>query len=136
MDGQNSKFIEYANSVYERQKNEGNEPHSFNEMVRNATKEEQDKMKQLLGEEGEKQGQDKEAIMKEFDALVSLETAEKNSEETLSTSAETISSYLFHRPPEVYDSIYHPIHKSKHQCTRKPKPKPRGVKHGNRKKKK
>lgn len=133
MDGQNSKFIEYANSVYERQKNEGNEPHSFNEMVRYATTEEQNKMKQLLGEEAEKQGQDKEAVMKEFDNMVSLEIADKNGEEMI---ANPDFSMLFQKPPVVYDTMYHRVHKSKHQCTRKPKPKPRGVKHGNRKKKK
>lgn len=133
MDGQNSKFIEYANSVYERQKNEGNEPKSFNQMVRNATTEEQNKMKQLLGEEAEKQGQDKEAVMKEFDTMVSLENADKNGEEMI---ANRDLGMLFQKPPVVYDTMYHNIHKSKHQCTRKPKPKPRGVKHGNRKKKK
>lgn len=133
MDGQNSKFIEYANSVYERQKNEGNEPHSFNQMVRNATTEEQNKMKQLLGEEAEKQGQDKEAVMKEFDTMVSLENADKNGEEMI---ANRDLGMLFQKPPVVYDTMYHSVHKSKHQCTRKPKPKPRGVKHGNRKKKK
>ena len=83
MDGQNSKFIEYANSVYERQKNEGNEPKSFNQMVRNATTEEQKKMKQLLGEEAEKQGKDKKPVMKEFDTMVTHDKAEKKDEEMI-----------------------------------------------------
>lgn len=48
---------------------------------------------------------------------------------------ENTDSIAYHMNPYSNSIQYNTAHKSNNQCNRKPKPRKRGVKHGNRKKK-
>lgn len=148
-----SPFIEYANELYEEfvekglmkkpddlivvpaQSPDEKMQKSFNDIVLHASQEQRDKLGGLLIAEAVKQGESEEAVRKEWDALVHAIVEQKMKADASNVEIPTLepSSFLYSSNP--YSSFYNPTHKSKHQCNRKPKPKKRGVKHGNRKKK-
>ena len=145
-----SEFIQYTNELYEKFVAEGkmtkqtsNNPDekmqlSFNEIVLNASDEERDKLGKLLVAEAVKQGENKESVQKEWDSLVRAvvegDMRKRATENVELPTVEDPYATIYHGLPNSYRYFPTP-QKSKHQCTRKPKPKKRGVKHGNRKKK-
>lgn len=151
-----SPFLEYANEFYEEFVEKGlvnsddpivvptQSPYekmkkSFNDIVFHANQEQRDKLGGLLIAEAVKQGESEEAIRKEWDALVNPIVENKMKEQAFDVQLPTVedtNSIVYHMNPYHNSIQYNPTHKSKHQCNRKPKPKKRGVKHGNRKKKK
>ena len=151
-----SPFIEYANELYEEFVEKGlmkkpDDPivvpaqnpdekmqKSFNDIVLHASQEQRDKLGGLLIAEAVKQGESEEAVRKEWDALVNAIVENKMKEQAFDVQLPTVedtNSIAYHMNPYSNSIQYNPTHKSKHQCNRKPKPKKRGVKHGNRKKK-
>ena len=151
-----SPFLEYANELYEEFVEKGlvnsddpivvptQSPYekmkkSFNDIVFHANQEQRDKLGGLLIAEAFKQGESEEAVRKEWDTLVNAIVENKMKEQAFDVQLPTVedtNSITYHMNPYHNPLQYNPTHKSKHQCNRKPKPKKRGVKHGNRKKKK
>lgn len=135
-----SEFIEYLNSVYRRLvadgvMQDGMERVPLDTIVRHATADERARLGELLTDEAVKADVDTEAIRKEWKTLVdSVDEAKRTIADMHSPTVEEWG-LPFCRNQYSY-TAYSPTHKSKHQCNRKPRPKRRGVKHGNRKKKK
>jgi hypothetical protein len=136
-------FIEYTSRIYKRLVADGvmrggMEDVPFNDIVLHATADERARLGELLVEESGRQGENKEAVRKEWDALVEgiLKYGAKEPLKDVQPHADEEWGMPFHLMPHGISTQYSGLQKSKHQCNRKPRPKRRGVKHGNRKKKK
>ena len=138
-------FLEYTESVCKRLMAEGTladsgEKASFDDVVLHATPEERGKMGSLLIAEAVRQGENEEAFRKEWDTFVEAVLkggAKRLLADIQPPTVEDLPMQFYHATyrPSVAPTYYSDLHRSKHQCTRKPKPRQRGVKHGNRKKK-
>lgn len=136
-----SPFIQYCNELYEKFKNPETapvgtvEPVNFMHLIAQASVEERDKMGSLLIAEAVKQGENRENIEREWQGLVEAALNDKVMEaQTPELPNDDIYSHIFHKPPHYDIAQYNPPKVSKHQCTRKPKPR-KNTKHGNRKRK-
>lgn len=136
-------FLEYTESVCKRLIAEGTladsgEKASFADVVLHATPEERGKMGSLLVDEAVRQGEDGATFRKEWDTFVetALKGGAKRSLADIQPQVNEEWGMPYHLMPRAISTQYSGLHRSKHQCTRKPKPRQRGVKHGNRKKKK
>lgn len=133
-------FTEYVDKVYRRLVSDGlmkdcaMERVPFNDVVAHATKEELAKMCELLTDEAAKADVDAEELRKEWDTLVDSVNEAKRAIADMRPPTVEEWGLPFCRNRYSY-ATHPPAHKSKHQCVRKPKPRQRGVKHGNRKKK-
>lgn len=136
-------FLEYTKSVCKRLMAEGTladngEKASFDDVVLHATPEERGKMGSLLVDEAVREGKDEATFRKQWDTFVetALKGGAKRSLADIQPQADEEWGLPYRLMPHAIPTRYSDLHRSKHQCTRKPKPRQRGVKHGNRKKKK
>jgi hypothetical protein len=132
------ELTNFLSEVNERIKaDNGVECNTVNDILSYANKSESDKIESLLIKDLVANGATEEAA-KDFYNEIYVDAIRRKNERIALDFDNNSAFQRFLANPHYTDTIYQSsvaLRQSKHQCNRKPKPKKRGVKHGNRKKK-